>query len=191
LVKAFVGGTKPHQLDFGEMMGSAEAPDALFPLNPGRPGSASLDFHCYAFLYGVLEAETKGTADRKRFEEAFGWSMEQAWSFLGTLGEVGTLFFVKMDRAAFIKEPPPEVLRGRPEWYLPFLSAALQHWETLAAEGPRYTPAPLGLPREFTRTGRPIIQVLGHLGLVKTPSDVDTPAKVLQAVRRALAQPQN
>jgi hypothetical protein len=82
---------------------------------------------------------------------------------------VGTLFFVKVDRAGFVKEPPPEVL------------------EVLM----RFTPAPLGMPREFTRAGRPIINVLAHLGLIKTPDDVDTPAKVLHAVERAVAQLQN
>jgi hypothetical protein len=195
LVKAFVRGTQPSLLDFGELMSSAEAPRALFPLNPGRSGGPSADFHCYAFLWGVLAAETKGKVNRERCEEAFGWSLEQPWSFLGTLSQVGTFFFVKVDRAGFVKEPPPEVLRvltrGRPEWYLPFLMATLRHWGVLAAEGQRYTPAPLGLPREFTSVAHPIISVLGHMGLVKSPADVDTSEKVLRAVQRAVAHPPN
>lgn len=52
LVMAFASGTEPRLLDFGELMNSAEAPGALFPLNPGRVGGSSIDFHCYAFLWG-------------------------------------------------------------------------------------------------------------------------------------------
>jgi hypothetical protein len=188
LVKAFAGGTEPSSLEFGELMYSADAPDALFPLNPGRAGSASADFHCYAFLYGVLEAKTKGKLAREQFEDAFGWSLGQPWSFWGAWGEAGSVFFLKMDREAFIKEPPPEVLRGRPEWYVPFLSAVLRHWDALAAEGQRYTPAPLASPRGFTRVAHTIAQVLGHMGIVKTATDVDTSAKLLHAVQVALAQ---
>jgi hypothetical protein len=188
LVKAFVGGSSPAELDFGQLMSSAEAPGALFPLNPGRGNSAQADFQCYAFLYGVMEAKTAGKLDRQRYEEAFGWSLEQPWSFLGTLSQVGALFFLKMDRAAFIKEPPPEALRGRPEWYLPFLSATSRHWQVLAAEGERFMHEPQGSPREFTHDARPIVQVLGELGLVKAPGDFDTPAKVFLAVQQALAQ---
>ena len=84
-----------------------------------------------------------------------------AWSFVGALSQVGTFFFVKVDPAGLIKKPPPDVLsdlrRGRPEWYLPLLSAALRHWDVLAAEGQRYTPAPLGMPRDFTRAGDDIL----------------------------------
>jgi hypothetical protein len=188
LVRALVGGTHLSQLDFGELMSSAEAPEALFPLNPGRGSTSRADFHCYAFLYGAMEAKTAGKLERERFEDAFAWSLEQPWSFLGTLSQVGALFFVKPDRSAFVKEPPPEALRGRPEWYLPFLSAASRHWQVLAAEGERYTHEPLGAPREFTRDGRPLVQVLRDLGLVKTPADVDTSAKVLRAVQQALAR---
>ena len=50
LVQAFVRGTKPCLLDFGELMSSSDAPGAFFPLNPSRSGSPSADFHCYAFL---------------------------------------------------------------------------------------------------------------------------------------------
>jgi hypothetical protein len=191
LVKAFAGGTKASLLDFGELMNSADVPRALFPLNPGRVGSPSSDFHCYAFLYGVMEAKTKGKIDREQFEEAFRWSLERPWSCIGALGEAGSVFFLKMDRAGFVKDPPPEVLRGRPQWYAPFLSAVLRHWPDFAAEAQRFTPAPLGSPREFTRVAYTIAQVLGHMGVVKTSTDVDTSAKVLHAVRKALAQPQN
>ncbi len=193
LVKAFVGGAEPSSLDFGEMMSSAEAPAALFPLNPGRTDSHTPDFHCYAFLWGVLEAKTKRKIDRKHLELAFGWSLEEPWSFLGTLSQVGTLFFVKGDRSGFVKPPPPEVLReferGRPEWYLPSLSAALRHWDTLAAEGQRYTPAPATMPRDFTRAGHPVIEVLADLGFVRSPADVDTRAKVLGLVQQAVMRP--
>jgi len=195
LVKAFMRGAKPSSLDFGEFMSSAEAPDAFFPLNPGRTESPSSDFHCYAFLWGVMMAKAGDKLGRQQFEEAFGWSLEQPWSFLGTLGQAGQLFFVKADRAGFVREPPPEVLhelmRGRSDWYLPFLSAALRHWEILAAEGERYPHEPLGSSREFTRQSRPIVLILRELGLVKTPADIDTPAKVRHAVQLAVAQPPN
>lgn len=184
LVRAFADGRSAQDLDFGPLMRSAEAPGALFPLNPGPGAAGRADFHCYAFMYGVMEAQTAGKVDRKRFEDAFGWSLEQPWSFLGTLSQVGGLFFLKMDRAAFIKEPAPEALRGRPEWYLPFLSAASRHWQALAVEGSRFPYEPLSSPREFTRSGRPILQVLGELGF----SDVDTSAKVERAIQQALAQ---
>ena len=190
LVKAHIGGKRANELDFGELVNSAEEPSALFPLNPG-PGSTRADFHCYPLLYGLVEADAAGKLDRQRFEEAFGWSLEQPWSFLGTLSQIGTLFFVKPDRARFIKEPPAEALRGRPEWYLPFLEAAARHWPVLAAEGPRFMHEPSLSPREFTRDGRPLVQVLRELGLVNTPADVDGPAKVLRAIERALAQPQS
>lgn len=190
LVNAFVRGAEPSSLDFGDSMSSADAPSAYFPLNPGRNGSPTLDFHCYAFLWGLMLAKTKHKLERKRMESAFAWSLEQPWSFVGALSQVGTLFFVKADRAGFIKPPPPDVLRelerGRPEWYRPFLAATLRHWDALAAEGPRYPPAPGVSPREFTLAGRPIINVLAELGFVKTPEDVDTSAKVLSAVRRAV-----
>jgi hypothetical protein len=195
LLKAFVRGAKPNSLDFGEFMSSAEEPGAYFALNPSRTGSPSQDFHCYAFLWGLMKAGTAGKVDRFRSEEAFGWSLENPWSFLGTLSQVGTLFFVKVDPAGLVKPPPLEVLRermrGRPEWYRPFLSAVLRHWDVLAAEGQRYTPAPFTAPREFTRVAGPIINVLADLGLVKTPADIDTPAKVLHAVQLAVAQRQN
>jgi hypothetical protein len=76
LVKAYIGGKRANELDFGELVSSAEEPSALFPFNPG-PGSTRADFHCYPFLYGLREAQAAGKLDRGRFEEAFGWSLEQ------------------------------------------------------------------------------------------------------------------
>lgn len=195
LVNAFVRGAEPGSLEFGELMSSAEAPQASLSLNPGRAHSPTVDFHCYAFLWGVQEAKSKKKLDRKRMDLAFGWSLDEPWSFLGTLSQVGTLFFAKVDRAGFVKPPPEEVLRelehGRPEWYRPFLSAALRHFDVLAAEGQRYTPAPSVSPRDFTRAGRPIIEVLADLGLVKEPDDVDTSEKVRRAIEQATMQSHN
>jgi len=86
-----------------------------------------------------------------------------------------------------MREPPPELLRGKPEWYGPYLRAALDHWDALVGEGPRFASAPLGVPKEFTRVTMALGPVLGDCGDVSGPADGDAQAKILAAIHRALA----
>ena len=183
-VKALRRGARIEALDFGRLMDSHSDANAYLLLNPGRAGSAKKDFHCYALLYAVMDAGNRGTLELPDLDNAFIWSLSSPWSFVGTLGEAGTMFFLKMAREAFTQEPPPEILRGKPEWELPYLKAALRHWDTLAAEGPRYASAPLGVPKEFTAVGHVLTIKLFRAGLAKAPEDVAKPAVVKPIVER-------
>jgi hypothetical protein len=187
LIKALQAGARLDSWDFGPTMSSSEAPSASLLLNPGRTGSSNDDFHCYALLYGLMASWQKGSLPRRCFDDAFVWSLREPWAFVGTLGEAGGVFFLKMSRDAFTREPPPELLRGKPEWYGPYLRAALHHWDVLVGEGPRFASAPLGQPKEFTRVAMALGHVLGDCGVVSGPADGDTQAKILAAIHRALA----
>ena len=187
LIKALQAGAQLDTWDFGPTMASAEAPSASFLLNPGRTRTSNDDFHCYALLYGLMEATHKRGLARRYFDEAFVWSLAAPWAFVGTLGEAGGTFFLKMPPAAFTRTPPPELLRGKPEWYGPYLKAVLRHWEVLMAEGPRFADRPFGRPQEFTRVAVALGHVLGDCGVVRSAADGDTPGKILSAVHRALA----
>lgn len=187
LIKALESGAELETWDFGPTMASSEVPSAALLLNPGRMGSASDDFHCYALLDGLLEGIPKRGIDRRYFDAAFVWSLSAPWSFVGTLGEAGGVFFLKLSPAVFAREPKPELLRGKPEWYGPYLRATLRHWDALVAEGPRFAVAPMGIQREFDGMTPALGAILGDCGVVRNAADGDTPAKILTAIHRALA----
>jgi hypothetical protein len=187
LMKELKAGAPLDTLDFGPTMATSDASSASLLVNPGRIGSLSDDFHCYALLYGLMEATHKRGLDRRYFDEAFVWSLSAPWAFVGTLGEAGGVFFLKMPPEAFNRTPPPELLRGKPEWHGPYLRATLRHWDALVREGDRFASAPLGVPKEFTRVAIALGHVLGDCGVVHSAADGDTPGKILAAVHRALA----
>jgi hypothetical protein len=98
----------------------------------------------------------------------------------------GISFFIKMPREAFTREPPLEILRGKPEWYGPYLRATWRYWDELSAQGPRFAREPMASRDEFTGLVSTIAHVLGDLGVVKSWADMDTPGKIFEGVHRAL-----
>ncbi|HYJ07680.1 MAG TPA: hypothetical protein VEX18_01690 [Polyangiaceae bacterium] len=150
-------------------------------------GSDTDDFHCYALLDGLLEGIGRRGIHRRYFDAAFVWSLRAPWSFVATLGEIGGIFFLKLSPAVFAREPNPELLRGKPEWFGPYLKATLRHWDALVAEGPRFAEAPMGRRHEFDGMTPALGAILGDCGVVRSAADADTPAKILVAIHRALA----
>ncbi|HKY40000.1 MAG TPA: hypothetical protein VJN18_28895 [Polyangiaceae bacterium] len=187
IIKALASGAELETWDFGPTMVSSEVPSAALLVNPGRIASDNDDFHCYALLYGLMEATYKRGLDRRYFDDAFAWSLDTPWSFVGTLGEAGGVFILKLSPAAFAREPKPELLRGKPEWYGPYLRATLRHWDALVAEGPRFAEEPMGSRHEFTGMTAPLGAILGDCGVVRNATDGDTSSKILAAIHRALA----
>jgi hypothetical protein len=191
IIRAMAGGEPLTEAAFGPLMSIQETRSALMLTNPGRGSGGDEAFHCYTLLYNVMGAMVKGRVKASHFDEAFGWSLGAAWSFVGTLGEAGTVFFLKMPREAFTKEPPPEILRGKPEWYAPFLKAALTHWEVLSQAGTRFAMRAGGEAFEFSRVSFAINQVLADCHVVSEAADVESPAKVHAAILTALARLEN
>jgi hypothetical protein len=191
IIRTFTKGQPLSTSAFGPLMSTDEAPSALILTNPGRYAGGDDAFHCYALLYGLMEAMMKGRAQDTHFEQAFGWSLEAPWSFVGTVGEAGTMFFLKMPREAFSKEPPPEVLRGKPEWHAPFLKAALTHWDVLTRAGVRFARGAGGQAYGFSRVSFAIYQVLAKCDVVLEAADIETPARTQAAIRTALARLDN
>jgi hypothetical protein len=187
LIKALERGKELETLVFGPTMASSAVPSAALLLNSGRMGSDSDDFHCYALLDGLLEGIGRRGTHRRYFDAAFVWSLGVPWAFVATLGEIGGIFFLKLSPAAFAREPNPELLRGKPEWFGPYLKATLRHWDALVAEGARFADAPLGRRREFTGISPALDRILWDSGVVHSPAEADTPAKILAAIHRALA----
>jgi hypothetical protein len=191
VIRAIAGGETLSAERFGPLMSTDDEPDALVLFNPGRGNSGYDAFHCYALLYGLMQAIQKRRVPAHLFDDAFAWSLEAVWSFAGTLGEAGSIFFLQMPREAFTREPPPEILRGKPEWYAPFLKAALLHWQVLEGVGERFASGAGGEARAFSRVCFTLYQVLAKCGVALQSSDVDTPTKARAAVQVGLARLEN
>jgi hypothetical protein len=200
LVKQFEKGAPVESLDFGEMMDTFEVRDAgiwgrsdgypLLLLDSSKPLGSHIDeFHCYAFFAEVFRLVVTRRSDdsrwNSRWEEAFGWSLHEPWRLLGVAGQSGKSFFYRANRTV-APNAPEDAVRGRPEWYGPYLRATLKSWDILEGEGPRYDFASQG--RLFSMMPTTVLLVLGYLGAPVEPNPCYTPGRTIELLRAAVAK---
>lgn len=89
-------------------------------------------FHCYTLLDQIRQASNQGRVNAEVEEMAFRASLQTAWGLLGLIAAKNTTWFWH-----------PEKFYSSDQWramrYEPFLTASLRYWDTLDAEGERYS----------------------------------------------------
>jgi hypothetical protein len=196
LVKQFEKGAPVESLDFGEMMDTFEVRDAgiwgrsdgypLLLIDPDRSLASHIDeFHCYSFFREIALGKNRFVDPRwdAGLDKAFGWSLQAPWRLLGIAGQVGSAFLLTPRKG--LPADPEDLPRGKSEWYAPFLRAALNFWDVLEAEGPRYN---FMGGRLFSMTPTSILHVVGQLGITSDDNPLSTPGRTLELLRAAVAK---
>lgn len=89
-------------------------------------------FHCYVLLYLLIESRFENRLTHEIENAIFNASLSTAWGVLGLISPQNVGWFVH-----------PVKIYTLQQWqsirFRPFLSACLQHWDTLYDEEARYT----------------------------------------------------
>lgn len=89
-------------------------------------------FHCYSLLDQIRQASNKGQIDFEVEEKAFESSLQTAWGLLGLIASKNTMWFWHPEKSYSLAQ-------WRAMRYEPLLTTSLIYWDTLDAEGERYS----------------------------------------------------
>lgn len=90
------------------------------------------NFHCYRLWEQVREYRYRGKITVDMEDEVFNISLQHDWGLLGLLANKNTPWVWYPDNLYSIEE-------WKKKRYLPMLTASLKYWDTLYAEGKRFS----------------------------------------------------
>jgi hypothetical protein len=132
------------------------------------------NFHCYVFLDTVRQFSYKSKVSSLLEEEIFKQSLKSAWGTLGLLSYKNVVWFWHPENTFTVQE-------WEARRYLPLLAASLEHWDTLYAEGNRYTNG-AGTPKDLWSISTNIKYVLANMGVSSDILNASLPSGGLKEV---------